>query len=112
MRFVKFTVEENEEYGGNGILPKIFGDWTNYLPSYGRTLAHDLLEHGTKETGGIDEEFAAIGSFLFVRDFNRMLAPSRYPTTIEKSMASGLPRQYEESTRPVRPAPKAYGLTK
>lgn len=106
MRHVKLIVEEDYESGIVGLVPKIYKDWTNYMPSSSFGLAHDLLEHSGKQTGAIDEEFAAHGAYLFVRDFGK-----HYSGNINTNLATGISRQFTESTIDIRPAPKAYGLS-
>lgn len=68
MRFVKFKVVSDDESGSFGVLPNIFQNWPNYSPSIAvSNLGHDLVEHGTRETGAFHQEVAATGSYLFTR---------------------------------------------
>jgi len=71
MRHVKLTVCEWEEIGELGFVPNIFSRWNSYNPTQGNALAHDLMEHSTKETGEIYQELKALGAYLYVRDFTR-----------------------------------------
>lgn len=68
MRHIKFTVEGHEEFG-TGIVPKIFKNWKSYTPSGAYGLAHDLLDHSTKETGEVWQEFKALGANVFHSNF-------------------------------------------
>lgn len=108
MRYIRFTVQEDEEHGGCGPVPFMFSNWTNFSPALFN--AHDILEHGTQETGAFDEELAAHGGYLFVRNFGTVYPSNNYTT--EQSLSSGLARQYQESTSEVREPRKFYGLTK
>lgn len=108
MRHVKFTIHEDADYGIVGAIPNIFRGWSNYLPAI--DLAHDLLEHGTKETGAFDEEMAALGGFLFVRNFGNS-RPHIF--SVAQNLAGSSGTSYQESTiEGVRPAPRAYGLSR
>jgi hypothetical protein len=71
MRKVRLTAKEDFENGFVGLVPDIFKDWENYTPvgGFGAGLAHDLMEHGTKETGAVYQELKALGAFLYVRGF-------------------------------------------
>jgi hypothetical protein len=67
-RHVKFQVVTDQETGECGILPNIFRSWSNYSPAIGvGGLGHDLLEHGTRETGAFHQEVAAHGGYGFIR---------------------------------------------
>lgn len=107
MRFVKFTMATDEEITGEvGVLPKIHRNWSNYMPSQPRGLGHDLLEHGTKETGAFDEECAALGGSLFVRDFGAHIQNPFY--SIDKIMTMDLVSSIRDCSRggDIRTAPK------
>jgi hypothetical protein len=110
MRYFKFTMQSNDD-GFEGLVPNIHRNWPNYNPSDGFAVAHDIMEHGTKETGAFDEEMAAHGGYLFVRRFGTFI-PNMLFTT-ERALAGGMGRQYQESTIGyIREPKKAYGLTK
>lgn len=111
MRYIKLTIQTDDESGEVGYFPNIHRNWTNYIPfRAGRTLAHDLLEHGTRELGGIDQEFAALGSYCFVRNFGTVY-DGQLLRTPEQALASGISHQYTESSREIQNAPKTYGLS-
>jgi len=100
---------EDDNFGGFGPMPRMFKNWSNYAPAlFG---AHDVLEHGANETGGFDDEMAAQGGALFVRDFGNVYPPHPFGWSYEKILSGGLARQYEESTHEVRTPPVIYGLT-
>lgn len=108
MRFVKFRMATDEEITGEiGVLPNIHQNWPNYMPSQPSGLGHDLLEHGTKETGAFDEECAALGGSLFVRDFGALIRNPFY--SIDKIMARDLVSAIRDCARggDIRTAPKS-----
>lgn len=84
MRHVKFTVETKE--GAEGIIPNIFKNWASYFPTTGYAIGHDLIDHTTKETGEVWQEFRALGAHLFVCDFGKFDKGenSRYKSHIKR----------------------------
>lgn len=109
MRYVKFKIETDEEFTGEtGIVPNIHRQWVGYIPTTPDGLAHDLLEHSTHERGNFDEEMAAFGGMLFVRNFGA------YRTVVFYSYAQVLAWDVVNAWRDnntLRNAPK-YRLTK
>lgn len=98
MRFVKFRVVEDENFGDAGILPDIHQNWVNFNPAVSvRSLAHDVIEHGTLETGAFHEEIAAHGSYFFVRLLTGHV-DSQIFLPHEQIAASGMSDQWKESS--------------
>ncbi len=87
MRHVKLTVREWEETGELGFVPNIFRGWDSYRPSRG--LSHDLLEHTTKETGEVWQEYRALGGWMYVRDFTRNTPMGMTYTLLEALKRTG-----------------------
>jgi hypothetical protein len=103
MRYVQFQVVEDENHGGAGILPNIHRNWINYSPSVGVAgLAHDILEHGSNETGAFHEEIAAHGSWFFVR---LLTGHVDVWSSCESVAASGMAEQWAESRTDYIPEP-------
>jgi hypothetical protein len=74
MRHVKFITAENVNTGEIGALPFIFKKWANKETGEGayepyQSLGHDLIDHTTKETGEIWQEFRALGAYAFNTEF-------------------------------------------
>ena len=107
IRYIRCTVEEDDNFEGLGLRPGIFKNWSNFSPAL--CGAHDLLEHGNKETGCFDEELAAHGGFMFVKNFSTVFPD--LTNTPEKLLSGGMTQQYTESTTlGIRTPPKFYGL--
>lgn len=88
----KLIVEEHPEFGGIGL--KLMGrDWAD--PVDGLAIAHDVLEHGRKDSGSIEEEFMALGASLYVRNMDEayhQLRP-RARNDLVENLASEFPMQ-------------------
>jgi hypothetical protein len=68
MRYVKFTIETDQDITGEiGIVPNTARNWEAYIPA--RALSHDLLDHSVKENGFYYQEMAALGGFTFRTNF-------------------------------------------
>ena len=71
MRTVKFTAKENTELGYFGFVPTMHENWfdssKNYMPLC-NNFGHDLLHHGTKETGSVTDELRALGCAAWMSD--------------------------------------------
>lgn len=73
MRWIK-CVWTCADSGAEGLVPNIFRDWYEskdyggYQPS--TRLAHDLMAHGIKEFGTIEDELRALGAELYIREFS------------------------------------------
>lgn len=111
MRYVKFQVVSDNEFGGVGILPNIFLNWDNYSPSIARNnLGHDLIEHGCRETGAFYQEVAATGSFMFGRVLSGMSRSSLSP---HSRIVSNFHRDWQDSRGTLLPpTPKVLILDK
>jgi len=104
MRYVRFQVVDDEDYGDYGILPDIFRNWTNYSPAIAvNALGHDLVEHGAREYGAFHQEVAAIGGYLFTRLFSGHAQNSFW--TPRQLAASDMARTWNESTEEGLPDP-------
>lgn len=108
VRWVKCLVVTDDERGGVGFVPNIFRTWPNYMPSSGFGFAHDLLEHGTKETGTFAQEIAAHGGYLFVRQFGRY----QNVRDVAETLASGMAFQWNETTSEFIPEAPKVKLTR
>lgn len=84
MRFVQCEVKEGEF--GVGLVPNIYKNWESYIPSF--ELGHDLIEHGTKESGEVYQEFQALGAWLFTSNFGRNRESRIFP--MENLMLSSI----------------------
>lgn len=60
----EFVVEEHAEAGFIGLRPS---DMPDFDPGYGRTVAHDFLEHAPGDDGSIAGELQALGAIQYVR---------------------------------------------
>lgn len=72
MRNVLCTWEEHDDTGIQGLVPIIHRTWFDkgyYIPGQ---LGHELIEHSSNEKGKMEDELAAFGGILFVREFNQL----------------------------------------
>jgi hypothetical protein len=111
MRYVKFKVVSDDDFGGSGILPNIFKNWPNYSPAIAvSALAHDLLEHGCRETGMFHQEVAASGGYFFTRLLEGYVSNS---LPMEVNAASGFAQSWWDSiVKEIPEAPKVIILDK
>ncbi|HNC58620.1 MAG TPA: hypothetical protein PLP33_24545 [Leptospiraceae bacterium] len=68
------VVAEHGNSGRIGLVPEIYYDWYEstqgknggYMPAL--ILGHDLVDHGSKESGSLENELKAIGSLMWRTD--------------------------------------------
>jgi hypothetical protein len=59
-----FVYAEDQEYGGDGWIPKIM---PKFNASQGLGVAHDAMEHFNVAAGTLEEEILAFGAMLYMR---------------------------------------------
>lgn len=118
MRHVKFTMVSNREMGGEGIVPNIFKNWSNYMPTGDFGIGHDLIEHSTKENGFVWQELVAFGAILYVRNWgiyirNNGIFKGDAITEQAKALAWEMPNVFRDSETEIEfPEMPKYKLTR
>jgi len=87
MKTYKFTVAENEQYGGLGFKPSWY---PNGDPLSGMAVAHDILEHFAHDQGDAEGEFQALGAALFIRGDSGYFQRNGNVNSPEKHIGSDL----------------------
>ena len=83
MRHVRGQIRESYRTGSLGFVPNIYLNWfrtDGYLPS--TFLGHDLISHGSRENGSIEDELHALGCEIWLSQHFTRYAAFRTPESV------------------------------